>query len=248
MGQNTSAAHKDRSGRPREKETLPQPRDRGASADQDAFKRGTQSRHPGGPHGEGRLQAPGAGGCGTAQGNPLRGLRRAAKLLPAPLESGWDSPIADFTTLPLTVALFLRGSAAAFLRPAAPAALGPARSCRSPGGAFPWPAARRGTGLLGPHAGNHPPHAPRSPRAHPAPPAAPVPAAAARPTCSRSAHRQPTSASSPHFRPGVKPLPSLQSHTSGAVRGLARMRRGRCGGAWAGRHGAVLSGTIRGTD
>lgn len=98
-------------------------------------------------------------------------------------EPGGASPIADFTTLPLTVALFLPACGAAFLRLAAPAAPGPSRSRWSPGGASPRPAAGRGTGLLKPYAGNNPrPHSPRSPRAHPAPPAAPGRAAAGRPT------------------------------------------------------------------
>lgn len=74
-----------------------------------------------------------------------------------------DSPIADFTTLPLTVALFLLGCGAAFLRLAAPAALGPSCSCWSPGGAFPWPAAARGTELLKPYAGNNPLPTPTAP-------------------------------------------------------------------------------------
>jgi len=108
----------------------------------------------------------GGGGCRSPRGDPVRGLWRAAKLLPP--EPGRASPIADFTTLPFTVALFRPGCGAAFLRLAAPAALGPSCPRWRPGGALPRPAVGRGTGLLTPYAGNTPlpdpaPPGPRGP-------------------------------------------------------------------------------------
>lgn len=107
---------------------------------------------------------PGRGAAGHREGTRCEGCGGQQSSFPPPSsEPDRDSPIADFTTLPLTVALFLRGSGAAFLRLAAPAALGPSRPCWSPGGAFLRPAGERGTGLLKPYAGNNPLPAPTAP-------------------------------------------------------------------------------------
>lgn len=161
-------------------------------------------------------------GCGTPQRCPVRGLWR-----------GQDSPIADFTTLPLTVALFLPGSGALFLRLAAPAALRPARPRWSPGGTFARPATGRGTESLQPYRG-----APFCPPAHPGPAGSPGGSSSSRPRRSSDADMAPLRSRPPPQRP---PRPGGDPHPAREGRLRRHLRLGKPGPAARGQASARVA-------